>query len=53
MLKVNEIINSIYAMNQPLLETQLQTCHHIVGELLHNDLISHIQSVHALRLLSY
>jgi|688.fasta_scaffold626250_1 hypothetical protein len=36
LMKVNEIINSIFALNQSSLFDQLQTCSKIVSQLLHN-----------------
>lgn len=36
LMKINELINSIFAMNQPTLIDQLQTCSKIVSQLLQN-----------------
>lgn len=53
LMKVNELINSIFAMNQPAMAEQLKTCSKIVGQLLQNELISHISSLGAAKLLCY
>lgn len=53
LMKVNELINSIYAVNHNELIDQLHTCSKIVSQLLHNQLIDHINSIGAAKLLCY
>lgn len=53
LMKINELINSIFAMNQPTLVDQLQTCSKIVSQLLQNELINHISGLGAAKLLCF
>lgn len=52
-MKVNEVINSIFALNQHEIIDQLQTCSKIVSQLLQNELINHFPSQAATKLLTY
>ena len=51
--QINEIVNSIFAMNAQAIDSQLYNLSKIVGQFLRNDLITHINSVKALKLLAY
>lgn len=53
LMKVNELINSIFAMNHHEMADQLQTCSKIVSQLLQNELVNHLSSIAAAKLLSY
>lgn len=53
LMKVNELINSVFAMNQYEMVDQLQTCSKIVSQLLQNQLINHVSSLAAAKLLVY
>lgn len=53
LIKVNELINSIFAMNQGTVAEQLGVCSKIGGQLLQNQLINHISSLKSAKLLCY
>jgi len=51
--EINDLIEKIFSMQLYALENENQTCSKIVGELLQNDLIAHVKSLPALKLLIY
>lgn len=51
-LKVNEIINSIYAKDPRTIQSEFHSTSSIVSELIHNDLIIHINSLTTAKLLA-
>ena len=53
LIKVNELINSIFAMNQGTVVEQLGVCSKIGGQLLQNQLINNISSLKSAKLLCY
>lgn len=50
--KINEILNSVYALNQAEMDSQLYTCSKIVSELLQNNFIA-LATPSAVKLICY